>query len=363
LFQFGTGCGVGRIIQIAPRFAGEGIARGTGTSRGSAKCASTRASASATTEDQSAAENTAEAGRATNLHTDESVERAAAQSHSADRCGQTPTAHGQGGQMMDLLKNHYEKLLLSLMLIGLAAAVWFLYQKSVTEEEAAKEYFVVVEKRKVKGVSPVDLSPYQNVLKKAQNPPPLVLAGGHNVFNPVKWQRRPDGTLLKIQTGREVGPEAMTIARVTPLYFIINLDKVANPGYIIGTTRENAERPIDRRKKAKFYTVNAPAATNDFFTLKEIKGPPEDPTELILELADTKERVSIAKGKDFKKAVGYEVDLKYPVENKDFKNLRIGSTLTLAGDQYIIVAISENEVVLSARLNDKKYTVRQIAAK
>jgi hypothetical protein len=183
------------------------------------------------------------------------------------------------------------------------------------------------------------------------------------VFNPVKWQRRPDGTLLKIQTGREVGPEAMSIAKVTPLYFIISLDKVANPGYIISTARENAERAVDRRKKAKFYTLNAPATTNDFFTLKEVKGPPEDPTELVLELADTKEHVSIAKGKDFKKAVGYEVDLKYSVENKDFKNLRIGSSLTLAGDQYIIVAISENEVVLSARLNDKKYTVRQLAGK
>jgi hypothetical protein len=266
--------------------------------------------------------------------------------------------------MLETLKSHYEKLLLSLMLIGLAAAVWFLYQASVTEEETLKQWIVGAERRVVKGVAPVDVSASQNILKKAQNPPPLTLAGGHNLLNPVKWQRRPDGTLLKIQTGKEVGPEAMSIARITPLYFMISLDRVASPGaYFLGITRENAEKPAFRRKQSKFVKLNDVVTTNDLFTLKEIKGPPEDPTELILELTDTKERVSIAKGKDFKRAVGFEVDLKYPVENRDFKNLRINSTFTLAGDQYIVVAISENEVVLSARLNDKKYTVRQMAGR
>src|SRR5262245_36669982 len=185
--------------------------------------------------------------------------------------------------MLEILKNHYEKLLLSIMLIGLAAAVWQLYQASVTEEEALKNWIVGAEKRIVKGVAPVDLSASQNVLKKAQNPPPLTLSGGHNLLNPVKWQRRPDGTLLKSQTGKEVGPEAMTIAKMTPLYFMISLDRVASPGaYFLGITRENADKPQFRRKQSKFIKLNDVATTNDLFTLKEIKGPPEDPTELIL---------------------------------------------------------------------------------
>ena len=144
--------------------------------------------------------------------------------------------------MIGILKNHYEKIILSLVLVGLAAAVWFLYQASATEEESISNW-----------------------------------------------------------------------------------------------TRE-----VERRK---------------------VKGTPEDPTELIVELTDTKERVSVAKGKDFKRPDGFEVDLRYPVENKEFKNLRKNSSVTVAGDQYNIVAISENEVVLSARLNDKKYTIRQMANK
>jgi hypothetical protein len=245
------------------------------------------------------------------------------------------------------------------MLAGLAAAVWFLYQESAKEEQTNASFIVNVGRRKVKGVKPVDLSNYLAALKVAQNPPALILSGGHNVFNPVKWQRRPDGTLLKIQTGKEVGPDAMTIARLAPLYYIISLDKVASAGgYWVGITREAAEKPIERKKKQRFVTLGS---TNEFFTLREIKGAPEDPSELLIELGDTKERVSVAKTKDFKRPAGFEIDLKYPVENKTFSNLRLGSVITVAGDPYIIVAINENEVVMSARLNDKKYTIRQVA--
>jgi len=263
-------------------------------------------------------------------------------------------------KVTEIFKLHYEKIILSAVLAGLAAAVWFLYQESAKEEESASQFVENVGNRKVKGVKPVDLSVYQNGLKLAQNPPPLILSGGHNVFNPVKWQRRPDGVLIKIQTGKEVGPEAMSITKITPLSFIISLDRVANPGYYFGVTRESAEKPIDRTKKAKFATLNA---TNEFFTLREVKGPPEDPTEVVLELADTKERVTVSKTTEFKRVVGYEAELKYTVENKNYPKLRIGSTITVAGDQYIIVAINENEVVLSARLNDKKYTIRQAAVR
>jgi len=261
-------------------------------------------------------------------------------------------------KIIQLFKLHYEKIILSLVLAGLAAAVWILYQESMSEEQSNAKYIVNVGRRKVKGVKPVDLSGYQAALKLVQSPPALILSGGQNVFNPVKWQRRPDGTLIKIQTGKEVGPDAMTVARMAPLYFIISLDRVAGAGYFFGVTQEAAEKPIFRKKRSIFATLNA---TNEFFTLREVKGPPEDPTDLVLELNDTKERVIVAKGKDFKRPAGFEVDLKYPVENKTFTNLRLGSSLTIAGDVYNIVAINENEVVLSARLNDKRYTIRQIA--
>jgi len=263
-------------------------------------------------------------------------------------------------KIVEVFKHHYEKIVLSLVLAGLAGAVWFLYQEGLKEEQSNANFVTNVGRRKVKGLAPVDLSSYQNLLKLAQSPPALILSGGHNVFNPVKWQKRPDGTLLKIETGKEVGPDAMTISKITPLYYIISLDRVVGEGYFIGVTREGADKPLLRRKQPRFVGSHG---TNEFFTLVEIKGPAEDPTELVLQLADTKEMVSIAKTKEFKKVMGYEAELKYPVENKNYPNLRVGANITVAGDQYNIIAISENEVVLSARLNDKKYTVRQVAGR
>ena len=96
--------------------------------------------------------------------------------------------------------------------------------------------------------------------------------------------------------------------------------------------------------------------------MKEIKPPPEDPAELILELADGVTKVSIAKDKPFTQVEGYEADLKYAIDGKTFSNLRVNSPLRFLGEEYIVVAITQNEVVVSARSNDKKYTVRQGAA-
>src|SRR3954464_2818909 len=153
-------------------------------------------------------------------------------------------------KITETFKLHYEKIVLSLVLVPLAAAAWTSYQESAKEEESASNFVQGVGTRKVKTVKPVDLSGYQNALKQVQSPPPLILSGGHNVFNPVKWQKRPDGTMIKIQTGKEVGPDAMTIARLAPLYYIISLDKVASAGgYWVGITREAAEKPIERKKK------------------------------------------------------------------------------------------------------------------
>jgi hypothetical protein len=50
-------------------------------------------------------------------------------------------------------------------------------------------------------------------------------------------------------------------------------------------------------------------------------------------------------------------DMKYDPEKKVWRNQRIGSTLSLNGEDYNLVAISTNEVVLSAKSNQKKWTI------
>src|SRR5882724_9802735 len=140
---------------------------------------------------------------------------------------------------MDFLKkiatvcrSHYEKMLLSLVLLGLAGAVVYLSKIKSDEDDKIKEFLKVVVQKKVAGVKPVDLSANDAALRLMTNPPALNFSLPHHLFNPVKWQRRPppDNTLIKLVTGDEVGWGKMTITRITPLNFIINLDRVPTPG-------------------------------------------------------------------------------------------------------------------------------------
>lgn len=257
---------------------------------------------------------------------------------------------------------HYEKILLTLVLLGLAGAVVYLYNTKESEDKKIRDFLADVSRKGNSPVKPVDTAANDAALKLISNPPTLNFSLPHHLFNPVKWQRRPPpdaSDLIKMVTGKEVGWPKMVVSQITPLNFIINLERVPTPGsFYLGVTHEGAERPAFRRKQQKFATMNSPK--NEAFTLKEFKGPPEDPTELLLELADGT-KVSITKDKPYTQIEGYEAELKYTIDGKTFPNLRVNSPLRFQGEDYIVVAITPTEVVVSARSNDKKHTVRQSA--
>jgi hypothetical protein len=91
--------------------------------------------------------------------------------------------------------------------------------------------------------------------------------------------------------------------------------------------------------------------------LQEVVGPPDKPTELVLELKDSGEVIHLSPDKPYQEAQDYTVDLRYPLENKAWRSQRTNSPpLVVAGGQYKIVAITESNVVFSAQSNNKKTT-------
>ncbi len=261
-------------------------------------------------------------------------------------------------------RQHYEKILLSLVLLGLAGAIWILYSKAKDEDQKLKQSVGQVVSQKGREVPQLDLSRNTAVLQLAENPPALSFSAPHNLLNPVKWQQRADGTRIKIETGREVGIDQLLITNVEPLYFVVSLDRIPAPGsYFIGVEDQAAPRDYygrPRPKQQKFATLNA---KNEIFTLKEIKGPPEDPTELVLELEKNQERISISKDNPYRRLDGFEADMVYPVDNTVHSDKRAGDKIRVAGENYNIVAINTNEVVLSATANDRRYTIRRAAGR
>jgi hypothetical protein len=249
------------------------------------------------------------------------------------------------------LKQHYEKVILIVALIALGGAVFYLYGETQREKERISEFFQDVGRRAVKPVKPVDLTNYAAVVAKANNPPPLDLSLPHNVLNPVKWKQTPTGELIKEVTGTEGDLDLLEVTRHDPLNFSIHFDRTAGPGYWINITNEVAAGY--NRRIAQFATLNV---TNlKVFILREVQGEPENPTALVLELKETGERVTISKEKPFVRAEAYEVDLRFPPENKNFPRQRVGATLRFGGEEYRIVGINQSEIIFMGD-NDKRYS-------
>ncbi len=254
--------------------------------------------------------------------------------------------------LIDPLRQHYEKIILTLALLGLGAAVLLLMKFSETEKEKINQYENRVRRAQGALVKPVDLTNLVNAVNLAQNPPGLEFDGTHKLFNPVKWQRAADGRFIKNTRGTEGTLDEVQIVRINPLMFSVAVDRWAGQGYTIFTTNE-AAFPKSTRAAYSVNETNKPV-----LILRQVRGAPENPSELIVELKDSGEVVLLVPGKPFVRTNAYEVDLKYSIENRDFKRQRVNQVLKIGGEDYKIVAINPNEVVMSAA-NDKKYTLRQ----
>lgn len=261
---------------------------------------------------------------------------------------------------MDFIKKHYEKVLLSIVLLGLAVAAALLPLKvSSIKEEIERN----IPNPRPKELPSIDLSTNLMVIQRIQRPAPVTLANEHNLFNPVQWQKRPDGGMIKILTGNEVGPGALKVLKITPLNLVIELEGAVTEGetvrYKFALTRE-ADKNVSRRRRTS--QVIALGSKNDIFLLKEVRGPKENPTEAVLELDNGNKTVVVSKEKPHIQVAGYTADLRYDPENKSFNGRRVDDALPFAGESYNIVAITENEVVLSAKSTSKRTTVKWNAA-
>jgi hypothetical protein len=263
---------------------------------------------------------------------------------------------------MDFLKKHYEKVLLGFVLLGLVAAVSYLPFKISADKQALDEKRTQLIPKSVKPLTNLDLTIAENALKRVASPAILSFGPPNKLFNPMPWQQKTDGSLVPATS---VGANAATVTNIIPLFLKITLDNVTvsdvGAKYMIGVQREAALRPADRNKKETYCALNA---KNDTFSLREVQGNPEDlgSLKLVLELNDTLERATVSTNQPFQRVDGYTADINYDPENKKWTKQRVGAKLSFNFEDYNIVAITQNEVVLSAKSNGKKWTIKYNAA-
>ena len=258
---------------------------------------------------------------------------------------------------MEFLKNNYEKVILSVVLLGLAVAAALLPIWVAGEKRALEEIDNQITQTERKELKSIDLSTNEMVLQRVVKAAALRLSGEHNLFNPVPWQRMRDGHLVPIRTGREIGPSALAITKIAPLYLRIEYDGPAPSAdtvqYRFRVTRETEK---SAGKRVATYSAVPGGAKNQAFMLREAK-PKDNPVEFTLELADTKEQVTVTKDKPYVSVAGFAVDLKYGPDNLTFPGKRVGDSVVFAGDTNKIVAITETNVTVAAASNTKRTTV------
>lgn len=250
---------------------------------------------------------------------------------------------------MDFIKKNWEKALLGVVLVGLLIAVVSLPIKIASEKAELEAIRVGITEVRVSPIEPLEVSATERILARTEQPVVLDLTTSNRVFNPVPWKKSPSGQLLRVNTGEEIGVSAVQVEAIAPLYLVVTFDSIlaSDTGvrYAIGVERQ-AE--VSKRGRTKRQSYAAVGEKNENFQVRGVKGPPEAPTALELELLDTGEVITVSREKPFTRVDGYTADLFYPPDSRKWAAKRVGDKLPIEREYYNIVAITKDEVVLSA---------------
>jgi len=276
---------------------------------------------------------------------------------------------------MEFLKNHYEKIILSLVLVLMAAgAVVLVLEAGSWEEELRPFRELAVQPDGQRPPSP-DPAPYQAALSRAQ--PKLVdLTKGHKVFNPELWYVDTNNNLI---IGTNVGVRKLFVTEIKPMRLKLELvisGSPERPAQLARMTREYMSKTTDQRPLNRTITLNATNYLDDtrpvrnfngYFVARATSGPADNPT-IDIDFHDPGRELvkfKLTKVNPFETIVDYGAKLLYSVENiqfpsplrKDVLYERKGAPLVFAGDTNIIVEITATNVVVKASSNDKPTTI------
>lgn len=258
---------------------------------------------------------------------------------------------------MEFLKNHYEKLVLGVIVIGLvvAAVMVSMQAESAGEEEMAGSGYEAK-------AQPVDTSTNLLALERFANSAELNLDEGHYLFNPDVWRRKPDGSFI---TGEDLGPKGVKIKEILPLVFSVKFldtgSSSSSTRFAMQIVRVNAPDARGTPPTSMSTVMMSVGEENDLFKLLEVR-PADAPKEVSLEMKKDAQVVTLTKGQVFERIDGYIANLRYDAENRNFNNVRELSTITLLGETNKVVTLTSNELVLLNPATTLRTTLKYNAA-
>src|SRR5580698_6153169 len=101
---------------------------------------------------------------------------------------------------MQFIKNHYEKIILSLVLLGLAALLVVMWFVIAADKEKMGEMRMTYFPSKPKPLPDLDMTPEQAAIAQLQSPVTLDFNTSNKLFNPMTWVMTKEGQLVKKDT-------------------------------------------------------------------------------------------------------------------------------------------------------------------
>jgi len=276
---------------------------------------------------------------------------------------------------MEFLKNHYEKVVLSLVLLLMAGGAVMLVLGAGSVQQELDNFKKVVVETGGQRPDPPNRGEYLAAISNAQ-PRLIDLTKGHKVFNPELWYVNTNGDLI---IGTNVGVSKLFVTEIKPLRLKLELVISGNaerPSYLVKMTKEFMPKVTDQKPINRSISLNSTNYLDEtkpvrkfhhYLVPRAINGPPDNPT-VELDYHDPSrdvEKVKLTKAQPFETVVDYGAKLLYSVENiqfppptrKDINFERKDSQLVFAGDTNIIVEITATNVVVKAISNDKPTTI------
>src|SRR5258707_8280559 len=136
---------------------------------------------------------------------------------------------------MDFIKKHYKKVMLGVVLVGMAVGLGVLPFFISSEKAKLQDMKTSVLKPKVKPLTNLDLTVSENALKRLASPAVIDFGPPNRLFNPMPWQKAADGHLILRDS---VGPNRIVVTNIVALNLVLTLDSVNTSGpapqYVIG---------------------------------------------------------------------------------------------------------------------------------
>jgi hypothetical protein len=257
---------------------------------------------------------------------------------------------------------HYEKIILSIILLALLGAAGFLPFRVAQNRETIRQALELAERARKKESEPVDTSAYEAMIRRTKLQPKVELSGDHNVLNPVLWKRGRDGTIFKVTRGDEDGPGGLVATEIRPLHLVIEFQGIQASGESIRykfSVLDESKGGRSARPRQSYLAIGN-SGKNDPFVVTKVVGPPDAPTAVEFRFADSTETATVTLEQPFKRVAGYEADLVHEKLGTKFNNVRTKQPggIRLGSQTYNIVAINKDEVTVQSSTS-KRWIVRR----